>query len=77
VGRATGVIMTGMGSDGTAGLVQMKNSGAFVIAQNEETCVVFGMPKDPIERGIVDKVAPLCQISKEIVKTLSNKGVRR
>ncbi len=77
VGRATGVIMTGMGSDGTAGLVQMKSNGAFVIAQNEETCVVFGMPKDPIEKGIVDRVVPLSQISKEIVKTLSNKGVRR
>ena len=77
VGRATGVIMTGMGSDGTAGLVQMKNNGAFVIAQSQETCVVFGMPKEPIEKGIVDRVVPLSQISKEIVRTLSNKGVRQ
>lgn len=77
VGRATGVIMTGMGSDGTAGLAQMKNKGAFVIAQNEPTCVVFGMPKEPIQRGIVDVVAPLNQIAKEIVGTLSNKGTRR
>lgn len=77
VGRATGVIMTGMGSDGTAGLMQMKNSGAFIIAQDEDSCVVFGMPKEPIDKGIVDRVVPLSQISKEIVKTLSNKGVRR
>lgn len=77
VGRATGVIMTGMGSDGTAGLIQMKNNGAYVIAQDETTCVVFGMPKDPIEKGIVDRVAPLSQISREIVKTLSKKGVCR
>lgn len=77
VGRATGVIMTGMGSDGTAGLIQMKNNGAFIIAQDEPTCVVFGMPKEPIQRGIVDVVAPLPQISREIINTLSNKGVRR
>jgi two-component system chemotaxis response regulator CheB len=77
VGRATGVIMTGMGSDGTAGLVQMKNNGAFIIAQDEATCVVFGMPRDPIQKGIVDVVSPLSNISKEIINTLSNKGVRR
>lgn len=77
VGRATGVIMTGMGSDGTAGLEQMKNNGAYIIAQDESTCVVFGMPKDPIQKGIVDVVSPLSRISKEIINTLSNKGVRR
>lgn len=77
VGRATGVIMTGMGSDGTNGLMQMKQNGAFIIAQDEASCVVFGMPKEPIQRGIVDKVVPLHQISGEIVKTLSNKGAGR
>jgi two-component system chemotaxis response regulator CheB len=77
VGRATGVIMTGMGSDGTKGLMQMKQNGAFIIAQDEASCVVFGMPKEPIQRGIVDKVVPLHQISGEIVKTLSNKGAGR
>jgi two-component system, chemotaxis family, protein-glutamate methylesterase/glutaminase len=77
VGRATGVIMTGMGSDGTAGLAQMKNNGAFIIAQDEATCVVFGMPKDPIQKGIVDIVSPLSSISKEILNTLSKKGVKR
>lgn len=70
VGRATGVIMTGMGSDGSKGLMQMKNNGSFVIAQNEETCTVYGMPKEPIESGIADVVAPLEKIAEEIMKTV-------
>ena len=74
MGRSTGVIMTGMGSDGTAGLKLMKNNGAVIIAQDEASCVVFGMPKEPIQQGIADVVAPLDLISKEIIKTLSYKG---
>lgn len=72
IGRATGVIMTGMGSDGTLGLKQMKQNGSVVIAQNEESCVVYGMPKTPIQSGIVDVVAPLGGIASEILKTLSH-----
>lgn len=74
VGRSTGVIMTGMGSDGTAGLKQMKASGAYVIAQDETSCVVFGMPKEPIQQGLVDVVAPLDFISGEILKTVTYCG---
>jgi two-component system, chemotaxis family, protein-glutamate methylesterase/glutaminase len=70
VGRSTGVIMTGMGSDGTLGLKLMKRNGSTVIAQSEETCVVFGMPKAPIESGIVDTVAPLEHIAEEICRTV-------
>jgi two-component system chemotaxis response regulator CheB len=70
IGRATGVIMTGMGSDGSKGLVQMKNNGSFIIAQDEKTCTVYGMPKNPTESGIVDVVAPLEKIADEIVKTV-------
>ncbi len=70
VGRSTGVIMTGMGSDGSKGLVQMKTNGSFVIAQNEETCTVYGMPKEPIESGVADLVVPLEKIAGEIVKTI-------
>jgi len=70
VGRATGVIMTGMGSDGAKGLKLMKNNGATVIAQDESSCVVFGMPKEPIESGIADVVAPLDHIAAEILKTV-------
>ena len=70
VGRATGVIMTGMGSDGTLGLKLMKRNGARIIAQDEATCVVYGMPKGPVDAGIVDAVAPLHRIAAEIVKTV-------
>lgn len=70
VGRATGVIMTGMGSDGSKGLDLMKKNGSIVIAQNEETCTVYGMPKEPIESGLADVVAPLDKIADEIVKTV-------
>ena len=74
VGRATGVIMTGMGSDGTSGLRTMKDNGAVVIAQDEATCVVFGMPKEPIESGLVDIVAPLDRIAESILRTTGYKG---
>jgi two-component system chemotaxis response regulator CheB len=70
VGRATGVIMTGMGSDGTKGLIRMHENGAGIIAQNEESCTVFGMPKEPIESGIVNSVVHLDHIADEIVKTV-------
>jgi two-component system chemotaxis response regulator CheB len=70
VGRTTAVIMTGMGSDGTKGLEILKQKGAVIIAQNEETCVVFGMPKKPIEAGMADVIAPLNKIADEIVKSV-------
>jgi two-component system, chemotaxis family, protein-glutamate methylesterase/glutaminase len=70
VGRTTAVIMTGMGSDGTKGLEVLKNKGSFIIAQSEETCIVYGMPKAPIEAGLVDVVAPLGKIADEIVKSV-------
>lgn len=70
VGRTTAVIMTGMGSDGTKGLQVLKHKGAKIIAQNEETCVVFGMPKKPIESGMADVIAPLNKIADEIVKSV-------
>jgi len=67
---ATGVIMTGMGYDGTEGLKLMKQSGAVVIAQNESTCAVYGMPRKPVEIGIVDVIAPLDLIAEEICRTI-------
>ena len=70
VGRATGVIMTGMGSDGLLGLKLMKKNGSTIIAQNDETSVVYGMPKGPIEAGIVDIIAPLDMIASEICYTV-------
>ncbi len=74
--RRTGVIMTGMGNDGKIGMKLMKRAGAETIAQDRNSCVVYGMPKEVIEAGIVDVVAPLESISREICKTLRiSKGV--
>lgn len=66
--NAVGVIMTGMGDDGARGMAEMKDAGAFNIAQDEATAVVFGMPKEAIKRGGVDKVMPLEKISGEVVR---------
>jgi len=69
VGRnAVGVIMTGMGDDGARGMLEMKQSGAFNIAQDEHTCVVFGMPAEAIKLGGVDRVLPLHSIAGEVVR---------
>jgi len=57
--NAVGVILTGMGDDGANGMLEMKQAGAATIAQDEATCVVFGMPKEAIKRGGVDRVLPL------------------
>lgn len=70
VGRATGVIMTGMGSDGTLGVAAMKKNGSIIIAQDKESCTVYGMPKEPIESGLADIIAPLDQIAEKITKTI-------
>lgn len=66
--NAIGVILTGMGADGAEGLLEMKNAGATTIAQDEKTCVVFGMPKEAIKLGAADKVVPIEQIASEIIK---------
>jgi len=57
--KAIGVMLTGMGSDGAKGMVELKEAGAFNIAQSKESCVVFGMPKAAIDLGAIDKVASL------------------
>lgn len=69
-GRATGVIMTGMGNDGTLGLKLLKRGGCATIAQDEETSVVFGMPREAIMAGVIDVIAPLERIAGEIVRTV-------
>lgn len=60
--NATGVILTGMGADGASGLLKMRQAGAITIAQDEESCIVFGMPKEAIKLGAVEKVLPLEKI---------------
>ena len=57
--NAVGIIMTGMGDDGARGLLEMKQAGATTFAQDEKTCVVFGMPQEAIKRGAADRVLPL------------------
>jgi two-component system chemotaxis response regulator CheB len=61
--HATGVLLTGMGADGAEGLLEMRRSGAATIAQNEETCVVFGMPREAIRLGAAAEVLPLDDIA--------------
>ena len=65
-----GVIMTGMGADGADGMSKVKANRGFIIAQDEESCVVFGMPKSTIKLGVVDKVVSLTNIANEIVKAM-------
>ncbi len=66
--NAVGVIMTGMGDDGANGMKEMKDAGAVTIAQDEASCVVFGMPHEAIKRGAVDKVMPLEGIAGEVLR---------
>ncbi len=61
--NAIGIIMTGMGDDGARGLLEMKEVGARTIAQDEKSCVVFGMPNEAIKAGAVEKILPLDQIA--------------
>jgi len=64
--NALGIIMTGMGDDGAAGLLEMRQAGAQTLAQDEDSCVVFGMPKEAIRRGAVQRTVPLSAIGREI-----------
>ena len=66
--NAMGVIMTGMGDDGARGLLEMKQAGAYTIAQDEATSVVFGMPKEAIALGAADKILPLDLLAMEIIR---------
>jgi len=74
--NALGVIMTGMGDDGAAGLLEMRNAGARTVGQDEATCVVYGMPKEAVKRGGVEKTVPLTAIGREIMQQLSGVMVR-
>ncbi len=68
--NAVGAILTGMGADGADGMLEMKQAGAKTIAQDEKTCVVFGMPKEAIARGGAETVLPLDQIAQGIMSKL-------
>jgi len=68
--NAIGVLLTGMGADGAKGLLAMHKTGAYTLAQDEQTCVVFGMPKEAISLGAVDDVVPIQNIPQAIVNFL-------
>jgi len=70
--NAVGVIMTGMGDDGARGMAEMKEAGSFNIAQDESTCVVFGMPNEAIKRKAVDSILPLEKIAAEVIRKTNN-----
>ncbi len=73
-GRAMAVILTGMGTDGTLGVRLLKRHGCFCIAQDEASCVVYGMPKSIVDAGVADTVLPLDQIAARIVATVRGGG---
>ena len=64
--NAMGVILTGMGDDGARGLLEMRQAGSHTVAQDEESCIVFGMPKEAIQRGAAVKIVPLSRVANEI-----------
>jgi two-component system chemotaxis response regulator CheB len=74
--NALGILLTGMGDDGARGLLEMRQAGSRTVAQDEESSVVFGMPKEAIERGAAMKVLPLAKVAGEIVIHQRTAGVR-
>jgi two-component system chemotaxis response regulator CheB len=72
--NAVGVMLTGMGKDGAQGMLAMRQAGAYNIAQDEASCVVFGMPKAAIEIGAVHEVAPLTEVAARVLGRLAQRG---
>lgn len=72
--NAVGVILTGMGADGARGLLAMREAGAHTIAQDEASCVVYGMPKEAVKLGAVDEIVPLNQVVDRVLATLAREN---
>jgi two-component system chemotaxis response regulator CheB len=68
--NAVGVILTGMGSDGARGMLEMRQAGGRTLGQDEASCVVYGMPKEALKRGAIERIAPLNRIAQEIMNVL-------
>jgi two-component system chemotaxis response regulator CheB len=68
--RSVGVVLTGMGSDGTEGLKAIRAAGGATLAEREDTCIIYGMPKSAVEAGVVDKTVPLPRMADEILGAL-------
>jgi two-component system chemotaxis response regulator CheB len=69
-GQVLGVILTGLGNDGSKGMKEIKNVGGRTIAESEETCIVYGMPKSVVEAGMADKIVPLDAVAGEIINSV-------
>jgi len=74
--NVTGVILTGMGKDGARGMLRMREAGSYNLAQDEQSCIVFGMPKEAIATGGVHEVVPLHQMSQRVMAHLATFGAR-
>ena len=74
--NAVGVILTGMGKDGAVGMLEMKRAGAHNFAQDEATCVVYGMPKEAVAVGAVDEIVPLPEMAGRVLAYLAKQGTR-
>jgi two-component system chemotaxis response regulator CheB len=70
--NAVGAILTGMGADGAAGLLKMREAGARTVAQDEKSCVVFGMPKEAVRLGAAEKVVPLGGMAQALMDLASD-----
>lgn len=70
---ALGVVMTGMGNDGLKGMREIKSLEGFAIAESEETCVVYGMPRSIVDAGLADRVVPLSEIGRNIVECVQRR----
>jgi two-component system chemotaxis response regulator CheB len=73
--NALGVMLTGMGRDGATAMLEMRNAGSFNIAQDEASCVVFGMPREAIAVGAVDEILPVTAIADRLLQELAQVGV--
>lgn len=74
--NALGILLTGMGSDGADGLLEMKNAGAPTLAQNEESSVVYGMPREALNKGAVDRVVDINDMAKEILEIIEEMATK-
>ena len=69
--KAIGVILTGMGADGARGLLRMKQAGARTLAEDESSCIVFGMPREAIKLGAAEQIVPLSRMASAIINSLA------
>jgi len=75
--NTVGVLLTGMGDDGANSMVKIKQAGGITIAENEETAIVYGMPREAYERGGVDHLVPSYDVANQIIKALNKIDKRR